>query len=129
MKRYITGILAVVIAISAFAFTKPQEEKKNSTTYTFSYAPTSDFSQAAVELKSNWESNTTPPSPCLGTANKACQADIDEIYTHDEGGVRVLNTSTSQGSVLNISAIPGANNTDYVPDPSMSGVSNVVDKP
>jgi hypothetical protein len=121
MKRYITGIIAVVIAIGMAAFTAPA--KKPLSTFTFRFTPT-NYTQSLVENNDNWVSGA---SLCTGAANKACQMQVDEAYTHLNGSERVLNTS---GSVIVIKAKQGANGTDYVSDPSTStGISSPVDKP
>lgn len=128
MARYILGVMAIAIALGTIAFNPATKSVKKFASTTFFYEPAS-YGQTAVQTKTNWKSNITPPQPCAGTANKACKMDIDDKYSHLEGTVRVLNTSTAQGSVLSISAITGANSTDYVPNPSMSGVSNINNKP
>ena len=120
MNRYLTAMAAVIIAIGMAAFTAPP--KKSATTFTFRYTPTT-YTQPQVETNSSWVSGA---ALCGGTANKACQMEVDEAYTHLDGSTRVLNTS---GSVIVIKAKKGANQTDYVPDPSSStGISSPIDK-
>ncbi len=121
MKQYITGIIAVVIAIGMAAFTAPA--KKPLSTFTFRFTPAT-YTQPLVETNNNWVSGA---SLCGGTANKACQMEVDEAYTHLNGSDRVLNTS---GSVIVIKAKKGVNGTDYVPDPTAStGISSSTNKP
>jgi hypothetical protein len=122
MKRYLSGIAATIIAISLVAFTAP--EKKPLATFTFRYTPAT-YTQPQVQDNSNWVSGA---SLCGGTANKACQMQVDDTYTHlDANNNRVLNTT---GNVIVIKAKLGASGTDYVPDPSTStGISSPVDKP
>jgi len=121
MNRYLTAMAAVIIAIGMAAFTAPS--KKHVTTYTFRFTPATS-TQPQVETNGNWVSGA---SLCGGTANKACQMEVDEAYTHLDGSTRVLNTS---GSVIVIKAKKGANQTDYVPDPAAStGISSATDKP
>lgn len=121
MKRYIASIIAVIIAAGAVAFTTPA--KKPLATFTFRFTPTT-YTQPQVETNSNWVSGA---SLCGGTANKACQMEVDEAYTHLDGSTRVLNTT---GSVIVIKAKLGAAGSDYVPDPSTStGIASAKDKP
>jgi hypothetical protein len=121
MKRYLTGIIAIVIATGMAAFTAPA--KKPLSTFTFRYTP-STYSQLQVQDNSNWVSGA---SLCAGSANKACQMEVTDIYTHlDANNNRVLNTS---GNVIVIKAVTGANGSDYVPyPPSSTGISSPVDK-
>lgn len=121
MKRYITAIVAVVLAIGMAAFTAPHN--KPLSTFTFYYTP-STFTQTEVQTNSNWISGS---SLCGGTADKACQMQVTDTYTHLENNTRVLNTT---GDVIVIKAVPGKDGTDYVPDASSStGISTPVDKP
>jgi hypothetical protein len=122
MKRYITGILAVIVAAGAVAFTAPAKKIPNAT-FTFHYTPTS-FGQNDVETNNNWISGA---SLCAGDQNKACQMEVTDTYTHLDGSNRVLNTT---GSIIVIKAKLGANGSDYVPNPSAStGVPSASDKP
>jgi hypothetical protein len=122
MKRYLTGIIAVVIAIGMAAFTAPA--KKPLSTSTFRYT-LGTYTQPQVQDNNNWVSGA---SLCGGTANKACQMEVDDTYTHlDANNKRELNTT---GSVIVIKAKFGVAGTDYVPNPSTStGISSPVDKP
>src|SRR5690242_1229967 len=112
MLRYISGFAATIIAICLVAFTAP--EKKPLSTFTFRYTPTT-YTQPQVEDNSNWVSGA---SLCAGQANKACQMEVTDIYTHlDANNNRVLNTT---GNVIVIKAVAGKNGSDFVPDPSTS---------
>ncbi len=121
MKRYVSGIAAIIIAVSMVAFTAP--EKKPLATFTFRYTPAT-YTQPQVQDNSNWVSGA---SLCAGPANKACQMEVTDTYTHlDANNNRVLNTT---GNVIVIKAVLGANGSDCVPDPNTStGISNPVDK-
>lgn len=112
MKRYIFGIIAVVLAIGAVAFTKAEKaSKENLATFTFRYKPTSDFTQNSVQNQNNWESGT---AGCGGSLD-ACTMEVTDIYTHLEGTKRVLNTT---GNVINI--VASGSGSDYKPNPSAS---------
>lgn len=121
MKRYITGILAVIIAVSAVAFIMPKKVLKTLDEVAFYYQST-NFSSAEVAKKENWSSTVTPPT-CVGTQNKACKLLIDIVETTETGGVRFLTN--------NISVMPGAGGATngYVPDPSTQGYVERNDKP
>lgn len=112
MKRYFLGIIAVIIAFASVAFTQIQKDsKENLATFTFRYIPTSDFSQSAVQDKTNWEAGT---SGCEGGLD-ACTMEVQESYTHLEGTRRVLNNT---GNAVNIVATGSGNH--YSPDPASS---------
>lgn len=120
MKRYLTGIIAVVIAIGMAAFTAPA--KKPLSTFTFRYTPAT-YTQLQVQDNSNWVSGA---SLCAGTANKACEMEVTDTYTHLDGNNRVLNTT---GNVIAIKAKLGDAGTDYIPDPgSSTGILSATDK-
>src|SRR5437868_13233677 len=122
MKRYISGIVAVTIALAAVAFTTPKNTRPLSS-FTFHYTPTS-YGQSTVEANGNWVSGA---SLCGGNQNKACQMEVTDTYTHLDGSNRVLNTT---GSVIIIKAVPGAGGTDYVPNPLTStGIPSATNKP
>ncbi|MGC4036067.1 MAG: hypothetical protein QM764_08900 [Chitinophagaceae bacterium] len=122
-RKYGIGILSAIIAISAVAFTKPGKGLKPLVSYTFHYTST-NYSQNEVQKNNNWSPGAS--TSCGTPLNKACQMDVLATYTHDDGsGTQVLNTT---GSVLSISAVKGANNTDFVPS-SSSAISNISDKP
>jgi len=121
MKRYLSGIAATIIAVSLVAFTAP--EKKPLSTFTFRYTPAT-YTQPQVQDNSNWVSGA---SLCAGQANKACQMEVTDTYTHlDANNNRVLNTT---GNVIVIKAVPGVDGSEYVPDPSTStGIPSALDK-
>ena len=117
MKQYITGIVAVIIAIGAAAFTMPKKFAGPLTSVTFYYQPT-DYSNIEVQKKGNWSSTVTPPT-CTGLQNKACKLVIDAAQT--TGGL--LNS--------NIIAMPGDGGagSGYVPNPTTTGYVSRNDKP
>ena len=121
MKRYLSGILAVTVAISTVAFTTKGKIFKPYVSYVFHYTGGS-YLKTPVETNGNWAPGSG--SGCGSTQNKACQMQVLSTYTHDDGtGTQVLNTS---GNVLSITAVKGANNTDFVPSAStaISGINN-----
>lgn len=122
MKRYITAVLAIIVAVSVVAFTAPKHKSPLST-ITFRYTP-GTFSQSQVQSNSNWTSGS---SLCGAQQNKACEMDVTDTYTHlDANNNPVLNTT---GNVVVIKAKLGAAGTDYVPDPATStGIPSANDK-
>jgi hypothetical protein len=127
IRKYGIGLLALVIAVAAVAFTKP--EKKPFTSHTFYYvAPGgTDYSESSVENKVNWTSNLMSPPTCNGS-NKACQIDVDDNYTETVSGVRVFKTTGV--FIAQIAAQPGGG-SNYVPidgSPSV-GVTDKADRP
>ncbi len=122
MKRYLAGSLAVIFAIAAAAFTVPSKHSP-SAAFTFRYNSPS-YTQPDVQTNNNWISGS---SSCSGAANKACEMEVLDTYTHLQGSTRVLNTT---GNVIVVKAVLGANHTDYVPNPATStGIQSATDKP
>lgn len=121
MKRYITGIIAVVIAVGAFAFTMPKKALQSFDDVTF-YYQSSDFSNQEVAKKENWSSTATPPT-CVGSQNKACTLVVEEGQTILSGGTRIL--------ANDITVMPGAGGATlgYVPSPSTAGFVDKEDRP
>ena len=89
MTRYLTGILAVVIAIGAVAFTTPS---KHFTMVTFTYTPptSGDYSQPSVQDKDNWD---PAPTSCQTGSQRACTLEVNS--THTTGGGTELSSDVS----------------------------------
>jgi len=120
MKKYLFGIMAVVFAVAAVAFTKAP--KAPTATFPFKYVPVT-YALLDVQTNSNWTSGTVS---CPVPLNKACLIQVTDIYTHLVGTTRVLNTT---GNVLIIKAVHGANGIDFVPDvPTSTGIASKADK-
>src|SRR4051812_44599501 len=95
MKRSVFGILAIAIAIAAFAFTTPVKEKKSLLQTTFYYVPPSGsstpYSQSNVEDENRWfEAPGTIPT-CDNVDDGACSILVDNSNTVVVSGVRHLN--------------------------------------
>ena len=115
MKRYLTGVIAVIIAIGAVAFTSPA---RNLTNVTFMYnAPSgTDYSQASVQNKANWSLGTPT---CSADQDRACSLQVPSDKTTAGG--------TQLGSSVTITAAQGPDTGAYY----VSGgnfVSNIVNK-
>jgi hypothetical protein len=101
MLRYITGIVAVVIAISAAAFTRPKYVEDM---YVFQYS--GDFSQTSVANLDNWSYVGKNVSLCNNTPNKACKVAVT--------GLHVDNTS-SPSALANVEITASSTEgTEYV---------------
>jgi hypothetical protein len=94
MKKYLFGILALVVAIGFSAFTAAPKKP----TSTFQLVFTGDYTgnDNQVADLSKWQDDGFfNPAGCssLSTDQKACILVVDEMYTHDDDGVQVLNES------------------------------------
>lgn len=93
MKGYISGLFAVIIAISLAAFTQPDSPKSNLADYFFEFdianhTPT----QANVENPSNWV-QVNDLIGCNNLDQMACKIKVPESTTNP-GTPRTLKTST-----------------------------------
>lgn len=134
MKKYVFGLVAMVMAIGMVAFTekgKSDKKVKLRATTNFYYFPPeeNDYSEESVEDKDNWKSIGGDPLDCTNTPEKACLIEVNDDYTElDVNNVRVFRTSVM---VANIIAQPGnADPADHIPDLSLStGLDGKSDKP
>jgi hypothetical protein len=94
MKRYITGIIAMVIAISAVAFTK--ENKKYDTQF-FTYTGT-DYKEASVQTPGNWTHVSSHDPLCNGTNVRACEIEVDPMFVNPDNSLKPLNILTNSSS-------------------------------
>ncbi len=110
MKRYLTGILAAIIAISAVAFTQPS---KSLDMVIFTYTPPSpgDYSQSSVQNKDNWEPGT---ETCSEDDIRACSLEVNSANTTSGG--------TKLGSSVSITATEGTLPGNYY----VSGGANLL---
>jgi len=81
MIRYLTSILAVIIAVGAVAFTTPP---KNLNMVTFNYNPPApnDYSQTSVQKTSNWIPGS---EECSDDLNRACSLQVPSDKTTNGG--------------------------------------------
>lgn len=79
IKKYGSGLLAIIIAIVAFAFT-PSTGVKPLSTKIFEYqAPAVDpFSQSNVQNRSNWTETNLSSTTCTQVDQKACQLLVND---------------------------------------------------
>jgi hypothetical protein len=112
MTRYLTSILAVIIAVGAFAFTTPA---KNLSMVTFNYNPPTlnDYSQTSVQKTSNWAPGS---EQCSDDLNRACSLQVPSEKTINGGtklGPDVTITAT-QGGVSGAYYVTGGANVSNI---------------
>jgi hypothetical protein len=125
MKRIIFGVLAVVIAAGAVAFTTPSDNRGTLDDFTFYYIPpvADDYSLTSVEDVANWKTTPAPVLPCTGGSDRACSIVVNEANTTGVDELRALQ--------FELHAIEGAGmDEDFVPDLSTtSEIISGVNKP
>ena len=97
MKKYFSGLLALIIAIAATAFTNANKNELPEDTKLFRYVPpaSSPFSKLNVENRANWVM-TTSSSVCDDVNQKACELIVDEVH---------INPNNTLKSTLTIDAV------------------------
>jgi hypothetical protein len=117
MTRYITSILAVIIAVGAFAFTKPEIKVIPDATKIFQYqAPTlHPYSEANVENRGNWVVTNLGSTTCSQLNQKACQLLVN---TTD------INPDNTLKSTFTIQASMSAPDVYFVSGGSASAIYN-----
>lgn len=123
MKKYLSGLLAIVIATGSLAFTNPELTGIKQATYEFYYtAPAGSFSDPNVKTHSNWNTSTIG---CNGTQGKACNMRVQAAYTKMVGSNRVLRVPADGANVLSIQT--GTSGTNYFVT-ATTGVDNIVNQ-
>jgi len=112
--KYITGILAVIIAVAAVAFTTPSQNR-DMVTFTYSPPGTDDYSQLHVQDKDNW----VPGSDCSSGQNRACSLQVSSEDTQSGG--------TELGPDVSITAGEGGVSGKYLVTGG-SGISGIHNK-
>lgn len=109
MKRYFTGIAAVVIAVAAMSFTM---KTKTDPMHVFEY--TGSFSSGQVELLDNWSYLGTDDEylPCNNGSDKACRVFVTEQDIDNSVSPVKLNSSVEiseagSGSNISVASISG----------------------
>ena len=101
MKKYLTGILAIIIAAAAVAFTTPAQNR-SMVTFTYSPPSTDNYTQANVQDKDNW----VPGIACSSGANRACSLQVSSEETQSGG--------TELGPDVSITAAEGGVSGKYL---------------
>lgn len=91
MKKYLFGLMALMIAVGLTAFSRHQssKEKKGFTTMYFIYdLNTVPGSDAAYETPGNWTYSATLPPSCGTSGNATCYTtiDSDELEEFEDEG-------------------------------------------
>jgi hypothetical protein len=108
MKRYLTGILAMIIAVCAAAFTQPV---KHADLVPFIYTPPmpGDYSQASVQDKDNWDPGS---ATCSASDQRACTLEVTSAHT-TSGGTELnsdVTITATQGTLAGNYAVSGGTN-------------------
>lgn len=125
MKKYLFGLLAVVLAVGFSAFTK--KPKSLDETFYLTFQPT-DANAANIETTANlsvgagsvayytnWSTTDALGVTCTASNNKICHVEIDDVYTIDiDAGapvdLRMIKSVTNVPSKLgyDMTVVPGA---------------------
>jgi hypothetical protein len=88
-KKYGLGLLVIVLAVGAVAFTEPTHKSgKPPTTYFFEYVG----SPGNEQTPSLWQ-YLPSGQPACGKTNDGCLIEVKDTYTMSNGGTRILNVS------------------------------------
>lgn len=99
MKRYITGIIAVVIAIGAFAFTNAPTVKKPLTNVRFQF----DGTPSGESSPANWD--YAPSASCGHLLNNACVIEVSSDVVTAAGSTFVIDP-TKLNTKYGITSLP-----------------------
>ena len=99
MKRYITGIIAVVIAAAAFAFTNVPAAKSPLTNVRFQF----DGTNSGESSPANWD--YAPSASCGQHSNKACVIEVSSDVVTAAGSSFVIDP-TKLNTKYGISSLP-----------------------
>ncbi|HEY5463217.1 MAG TPA: hypothetical protein VIJ95_08170 [Hanamia sp.] len=113
MIRYLTSILAVIIAVGAVAFTKPENKINPLATKIFQYqAPTSDpYSETNVESRSNWVITNLGSTTCSQVNQEACQLLVDATDINPDNTLKSTFTILTTMSAPNVYYVSGGSAT------------------
>jgi hypothetical protein len=113
IKKYGIGVLAIIVAVAAFAFTKPSIHRPLATKI-FQYQPPAlnPFSQANVEKLSNWTETTLGATTCNQNQDRACQLEVDNSYINPDQTLKssfmIVSSQAPSGNYY----VTGGNATD-----------------
>lgn len=111
MKRYILGLLAVVIAVSSVAFKAPA---KKTATKLFAYSG-ANYQEANVENPANWTYIGSANPNCSVSNIKACEIEVNDALVNPD------NTLPSSFSII---ATASSTNVFYVTGGAMTNKRN-----
>jgi hypothetical protein len=100
MRKYLFGIIALVLASGLVAFTRPSKSTKAGTTLYYFAISVEPTTETITEDRSNWEYlGTSDPEMCNGGNTKACLIGVDESSTTLVNGVRALSSDVQLEAV------------------------------
>lgn len=114
IRKYATGIIALVIAVVTFSFTRPAVDM-----YVFEFKPTQPYSVNNVENESNtfWEYKGKNIALCSGDNEKACKVAVTSSYVNSTTSPTALSgvtiTATLSGATAHVTNIT-ANGTNTI---------------
>ncbi len=116
IKKYGISILAVIVAVVAFAFTPPNGVKPLSTKI-FEYQPPAlhPFSQSNVQDRNNWTETNLSSTTCTQVDQKACQLLVNDAD---------INPDNTLKSTFSIQASMSAPDVYYVSGGSAAAIYN-----
>lgn len=95
MKKNLFGLLAVVVAVGAVAFTTPKNTRFANVF--FQYIPPSGtvYTEIAVENEANWVEVSDLTTGCNNFDRKACRIAVDDTKTSGTAPNRTINPSST----------------------------------
>jgi hypothetical protein len=117
LRKYGIGLLAIIFAVCAAAFTKPVESNHPLSTKIFQYqAPsTNPYSESNVEDRSNWVETSLSSTTCNQNLDRACQLQVDNSF---------INPDQTLKSTFMITATQALSGNYYVSGGSASAIFN-----
>ncbi|MDQ0109116.1 hypothetical protein [Chitinophaga terrae (ex Kim and Jung 2007)] len=115
MKKYLFGILAVVVAFTGVAF-KEAKSSKRADMYVFEFKSSQPYTQGNVQNTSNayWEYKGLNLSGCANINQKACRVLVSADYVDDPDSPTQLSgvsiTATQSGTTAHVTGISGGGN-------------------
>jgi len=107
IKKYGTSLLAIIIAVGAFAFTNPLKEKLGTKLFRYS-APGDSYSQLKVQDKANW-ALVTGSANCPSNINeRACEMDVDDSQLNPDNSLKSsFSISAKQDGITGVFYVSG----------------------
>jgi hypothetical protein len=117
IKKYGIGLMAIIMAVFAVAFTKPAAGSEPLSTKIFEYQPpsTNPFSQANVENRGNWTETSLINTTCNNNPDRACQLVVDQTF---------INSDHTLKSTFMIQASQALSGNYYVSGGSATAIDN-----
>ena len=97
MKRYITSILAIILAVGFAAFTTAKKSPPTNVRFQF------DNTASGESNPANWD--YAPTATCLHLTNKACVIEVSSDVVTPDGSSFVID-ATKLNAIYHISSLP-----------------------